>query len=178
MLQLDNMYRDYNSGHFGNESVKAFTGLEIEHTLAYGKQTLFLASNGFDTDQVLALATLHDCEAVYYGANRTFQYNIGTHVFQMKKLLEHGYYVTIDYRYAYHEEVKSRFALIWNEPKFIPFCSIIFKDSDDDKQLHFKIDDVTFRHSNPGVWTMSMKNFKDKSGFTDWDQYSKDEIIK
>jgi hypothetical protein len=96
----------------------------------------------------------------------------------MKKLLDHGYYITIDYPYADHEEVKKRFALIWNEPKFIPFCSIIFKDSDDDKQLHFKIDDVTFRHSNPGVWTMSMKKFKDKSGFTDWDQYSKDEIIK
>ena len=178
MLQLDNMYRDYNSGHFGNESVKAFTGLEIEHTLAYGKKTLFLATNGFDTDQVLELATLHDCEAIYYGANRTFQYNIGTHVFQMKKLLDHGYYITIDYPYADHEEVKKRFALIWNEPKFIPFCSIIFKDSDDDRQLHFKIDDVTFRHSNPGVWTMSMKKFKDKSGFTDWNQYSKDEIIK
>ena len=178
MLQLDNMYRDYNSGHFGNESVKAFTGLEIEHTLAYGKKTLFLTTNGFDTDQVLELATLHDCEAIYYGANRTFQYNIGTHVFQMKKLLDHGYYITIDYPYADHEEVKKRFALIWNEPKFIPFCSIIFKDSDDDRQLHFKIDDVTFRHSNPGVWTMSMKKFKDKSGFTDWDQYSKDEIIK
>jgi len=178
MLQLNNMHRDYNSGHFGNEVVKAFTGLEIEHTLAYGKQTLFLASNEFDTDQVLALATLHDCEAVYYGANRTFQYNIGTHVFQMKKLLDNGYYVTIDYPFADHEEVKKRFALIWNESKFIPFCSIIFKDSDDDKQLHFKIDDVTFRHSNPGVWTMSMKDFKDRAGFTDWDQYSKDEIIK
>jgi hypothetical protein len=178
MLQLNNMHRDYNSGHFGNESVKAFTGLEIEHTLAYGKQTLFLASNEFSTDQVLELVTLHDCEAVYYGANRTFQYNIESHVFQMKKLLEHGYYVTIDYPYADHEEVKKRFALIWNEPRFIPFCSIIFRDSDDDKQLHFKIDDVTFRHSNPGVWTMSMKDFKDKSGFTDWDQYSKDEIIK
>ena len=178
MLQLNNMYRDYNSGHFGNESVKAFTGLEIEHTLAYGKKTLFLATNGFDTDQVLELATLHDCEAIYYGANRTFQYNIGTHVFQMKKLLDHGYYITIDYPYADHEEVKKRFALIWNEPKFIPFCSIIFKDSDDDKQLHFKIDDVTFRHSNPGVWTMSMKKFKDNSGFTDWDQYKQDEIVK
>ena len=178
MLQLHNMHRDYNSGHFGNESVKAFTGLEIEHTLAYGKQTLFLASNEFSTDQVLELVTLHDCEAVYYGANRTFQYNIESHVFQMKKLLEHGYYVTIDYPYADHEEVKKRFALIWNESKFIPFCSIIFRDSDDDKQLHFKIDDVTFRHSNPGVWTMSMKNFKEKSGFTDWNQYSKDEIIK
>ena len=96
----------------------------------------------------------------------------------MRKLLDNGYYVTIDYPYADHEEVKKRFALIWNEPRFIPFCSIIFKDSDDDRQLHFKIDDVTFRHSNPGVWTMSMKDYKDKSGFTDWDQYAKDDIIK
>ena len=107
MLQLNNMHRDYNSGHFGNESVKAFTGLEIEHTLAYGKQTLFLATNEFNTEQVLELATLHGCEAVYYGANRTFQYNIGTHVFQMKKLLDNGYYVTIDYPFADHEEVKK-----------------------------------------------------------------------
>ena len=178
MLQLNNMHRDYNSGHFGNESVKAFTGLEIEHTLAYGKRTLFLATNELGTEEVLELATVNGCEAVYYGANRTFQYNIATHVFQMKKLLDNGYYVTIDYQYKDHEEVKKSFSLIWNEPKFIPFCSIIFEHSDDDQQLHFKIDDVTFRHSNPGVWTMSMKDYKDKAGFTDWDQYAKDEIIK
>lgn len=172
------MHRDYNSGHFGNESVKAFTGMEIEHTIAYGKKTLFLATNELSTDEVLELVTLHGCGAVYYGANRTFQYNIGTHVFQMRKLLDNGYYVTIDYQYKDHEEVKKRFALVWNEPKFIPFCSIIFEHSDDDQQLHFKIDDVTFRHSNTGVWTMRMKDFKKKAGFTDWNQYSKDELVK
>ena len=87
MLQLHNMHRDYNSGHFGNEKVSVFTGLEIEHTLAYGKQTLFLATNNLSTDEILELAVLNNCEAIYYGANRTFQYNIETHVFQMKKLL-------------------------------------------------------------------------------------------
>jgi hypothetical protein len=178
MLQLQNMHRDYNSGHFGNEDVSVFTGVEIEHTLAYGKQTLFLATNNLSTDEILELAVLNNCEAIYYGANRTFQWNIESHVFQIKKLLDNGYYVTIDYPYANHEEVKKRFGLIWNEPKFIPFCSIIFKDSDDDRQLHFKIDDVTFRYSNPGVWTTSMRNFKEKSGFTSWNQYNKDEIIK
>jgi len=178
MLQLGNMNRDYATGHYSNSEVNVFTGVEIEHTIAYGKRTLFLATNSLSTDDVLELATMNGCEAVYYGANRTFQYNLGTQVFQMKKLLDNGYYVTIDYPYADHEEVKKRFALIWNEPRFIPFCSIIFQHSDDDQQLHFKIDDVTFRHSNPGVWTMSMKEFKEKSGFTDWDQYGKDEIIK
>ena len=108
MLQLNNMHRDYNSGHFGNEEVSVFTGLEIEHTLAYGKQTLFLATNNLNTDTILELAVLNNCEAIYYGANRTFQYNIESHVFQMKKLLDNGYYVTIDYTFADHEEVKKR----------------------------------------------------------------------
>jgi len=178
MLQLHNMHRDYNTGHFDNTEVSIFIGLEIEHTLAYGRQTLFLATNELSTDDILELAVKHHCEAIYYGANRTFNYKIETHLFQIKKLLDNGYYVTIDYPYVDHKEIKKRFSLIWNEPRFIPFCSVIFENSDDDQQLHFKIDDVTFRHSNPGVWTMSMREFKRKSGFTDWDQYSKDEIIK
>ena len=172
------MHRDYNTGHYDNTEVKIFTGLEIEHTLAYGKKTLFLATNNLSIDEILTLATSNGCEAVYYGANRTFMPQIETHLFQIKKLLDNGYYVTIDYPYVDHKEIKKRFSLIWNEPRFIPFCSVIFENSDDDQQLHFKIDDVTFRHSNPGVWTMSMQEFKRKSGFTDWDQYSKDEIIK
>ena len=60
MLQLHNMHRDYNSGHFGNEEVSVFTGLEIEHTLAYGKQTLFLATNNLSTDEILELANLYE----------------------------------------------------------------------------------------------------------------------
>jgi len=172
------MHRDYATGHFDNTEVKVFTGIEIEHTIAYGKRTLFLATNDLSTDEVLELATINGCEAVYYGGNRTLNYRLESQIFQIKKLLDNGYYVTIDYPYADHKEVKKRFALIWNEPRFIPFCSIIFEHSDDDRQLHIKIDDVTFRHSNPGVWTMSMRDFKQKSGFTDWDQYGKDEIVK
>ena len=79
---------------------------------------------------------------------------------QIIKFLEHGYYVTIDYPFELHQLVSQKFALCWKNSKFIPFCSIIFPDSEEDTSLCFKIDDIEFKKTNPGVWTMSMKDFK------------------
>jgi hypothetical protein len=39
------------------------------------------------------------------------------------------------------------------------------------------VDDVDFNKTNPGVWTMSMTDFKKQAGFTQWDEYKKDEPI-
>ena len=122
------MLRDYKTGM--SEDVGVFSGKEIEHTPAYGLQTLFLARNDMTFDQIHELAVEVDAEAIYYGANRTFMYNHGTQIAQMMKFLDKGYYVTIDYPYNLHEEVKKRFKLVWNREKFIPFCSIIFFASD------------------------------------------------
>ena len=47
-----------------------------------------------------------------------------------------------------------------------------------DSNLCFKIDDVDFDKSNKGVWTMSMKDFKSKAGFTKWNEYKQDEPIE
>ena len=41
-----------------------------------------------------------------------------------------------------------------------------------------KVDDVDFKATGPGVWTMSMNNFKQSSGFTSWDEYKQDEPIE
>ena len=105
-------------------------------------------------------------------------YNHGTQIAQMMKFLDKGYYVTIDYPYNLHDEVKKRFKLIWNREKFIPFCSIIFADSEEDDNLCIKIDDKDFNKTNPGVWTMSMNHFKQSSGFTSWKEYKQDEPIQ
>ena len=77
-----------------------------------------------------------------------------------------------------HAEVKERFKDIWKEDKFIPFCSVIFPDSENDDNLCIKVDDVDFDKTNPGVWTMSMDHFKQTSGFTSWDEYKQDEPIE
>ena len=169
------MLRDYNDGT--HNDVGVFSGIEIEHTPAYGKQTLFLARNDLNYDQIVDLCKQVKAEAVYYGANRSFMPNIATQINQIVRLLEEGYYVTIDYQYSIHEQVKKFYKNVWNKEKFIPFCSIIFENSGNDNNLCFKIDDIDFNKTNPGVWTMTMNNFKQTSGFTKWDQYKKDQPL-
>ena len=170
------MKRTYKSGIKNN--VKVFSGLEIEHTPAYGKQTLFLARNDLTFDQIQELAVLSNAEAIYYGANRSYIHSYFQQVLQVIKFIEHGYYVTVDYPFELHQMVSQKYALTWKHEKFIPFCSIIMPDSEEDTSLCFKIDDVDFNKTNPGVWTMSMKNFKSKAGYTVWDDYKKDEPIE
>ena len=170
------MKRTYSTGI--KKDVTVFSGLEIEHTPAYGLQTLFIARNDLTFDQIQELAVLSNAEAIYYGANRSYVHGHYMQVPQIMKFLEHGYYVTVDYPFELHQMVGQKFALIWKHKKFIPFCSIIMPDSEEDSSLCFKIDDIEFNKTNPGVWTMSMKDFKDKAGFTKWDEYKTDEPME
>jgi glutathione S-transferase len=41
-----------------------------------------------------------------------------------------------------------------------------------------KLDDRDFASTNPGVWCHSLHDLKDRRVFTDWSQYTKDEIVK
>ena len=80
------MDRDYKTGK--SDDVGVFSGLEIEHTPAYGKQTLFLARNDLVFDQIIELAEQSKAEAVYFGANRTFMLqSLDYNSAQMMKLL-------------------------------------------------------------------------------------------
>ena len=170
------MKRTYSTGI--KKDVTVFSGIEVEHTPAYGLQTLFLARNDLTFDQIQELAVMSNAEAIYYGANKSYMHNQFMQVPQIIKFLEHGYYVTVDYPYELHQLVSQKYALTWKHKKFIPFCSIIMPDSEEDTSLYFKIDDTDFNKTNPGVWTMGMKDFKSKAGYTIWDDYKKDEPIE
>ena len=111
------MLRDYNDGKHNNVGI--FSGKEIEHTPAYGLQTLFLARNDLTLDQILALCEKVNAEAVYYGANRCFEANIPTQTHQMMKLLEDGYYVTVDYPYVKHAIVQKQLKGIYLQRSFL-----------------------------------------------------------
>jgi|TARA_B100000073_G_scaffold11317_1_gene9499 hypothetical protein len=170
------MIRDYTIGV--SENVKVFSGKEVEHTPAYGLQTLFLARNDLTYDQIKELCVKVDAEAVYFGANRCYVNNLANQPMQVNRLLNDGYFVTIDYQYAIHNEVKKRYSAVWQHEKFIPFCSVIFENSEEDNKLCFKIDDVDFNTSNKGVWTMNMEDFKKQAGYTTWDEYKQDKPIE
>ena len=105
------MERTYKTGV--RNDVKVFSGIEVEHTPAYGKQTLFLARNDLTFDQIQELAVLSNAEAIYYGANRSYMHNHYMQVPQIIKFLEHGYYVTVDYPFELHQMVCQKFALTW-----------------------------------------------------------------
>ena len=170
------MDRDYKTGK--SDSVGIFSGFEVEHTPAFGKKTLFLARNDLLFDQIVDLAQEVNAEAIYFGANRSFMHNIVNTPQVIKRLMRKGYWCTIDYQHSVHAEVKERFKEIWNEEKFIPFCSIIFPHSEEDEKLYMKVDDVDFKATGPGVWTMSMNHFKQSAGFTSWDEYKQDKPIQ
>ena len=146
------MKRNYSTGI--KKDVTVFSGIEVEHTPAYGKQTLFLARNDLTFDQIQECAVMANAEAIYYGANRSYIHGHYMQVPQIMKFLEHDYYVTVDYPFELHQMVSQKFALLWKHKKFIPFCSIIMPDSEEDSSVCFKIDDIDFDKTNPGVWTI------------------------
>ena len=82
------MDRDYKTGK--SDSVGVFSGLEVEHTPAFGKQTLFLARNDLFFDDIIELVEKVKAEAIYFGANRTFMPHIVTQLTQIMKLLDKG----------------------------------------------------------------------------------------
>ena len=61
------MKRDYENGT--SEDVTFFTGIEIEHTPAYGKKTLFVT--GVQSVEQIAI-NLQGCEHIFFGANHSF----------------------------------------------------------------------------------------------------------
>ena len=144
------MDRDYKTGK--SDSVGIFSGFEVEHTPAFGKKTLFLARNDLLFDQIVDLAQEVNAEAIYFGANRSFMHNIVNTPQLIKRLMDKGYWCTIDYQYSVHKDVKQN--------------------------LCIKVDDVDFNKTNPGVWTMTMDHYKQSSGYTSWEEYKQDEPLE
>ena len=63
------MKRDYTTGEAKN--VDYFVGEEIEHTPAYLLKTLFVVGVKAP-EQITDIATKHECDHVYFGANQSF----------------------------------------------------------------------------------------------------------
>lgn len=165
-------------GH--DATVRFFHGTEVEHTPAFGKKTLFVV--GIQPIDNIAL-NLHGAEHIYFGANMSFP-NPDTNDYKawqpwermIKFFLDNGYLCTLDI------DVKSAEGLVESglveENNFIPVISVKLPYA----QLlgynaTIKIDDKDFAATNPGVWCHSLHELKDRSKFTDWSKYTKDEIL-
>ena len=162
-----------------DESVKFFTGTEVEHTPALGKKTLFVV--GVQTEDDIA-AHLTGCEHIYFGANQSFpNSDINARGWldwenMILPFLDRGYLCTLDIDVKSVEGLlESGFTEYHN---FIPMISVKLPYI---RQLGYnatlKLDDKDFAATNPGVWCHSVHKLQSRTAFTDWSKYTKDETL-
>lgn len=177
------MKRDYTSGIA--EKITFFTGKEIEHTPAFGMDTLFVVGC-HEPNAVLDIIkdpgkVNVDIKHIYFGANQSFnpksreewlKWTDMVHV-----LLESGYWCTLDFDVTHTEQLHE-----WGlteKRRFIPMISVKLPSL----QLlgynaTLKLDDIDFDATNPGVWCHRVRDLTTTESFTHWDQYKEDNIVK
>lgn len=163
-----------------DESVKFFTGTEVEHTPALGKKTLFVV--GVQTEEHIA-SNINGCEHIYFGANMSFpnpDVNDANTWDQWEDMimpfLRAGYLCSLDI------DIRSVEGLLegglCENRNFIPMISVKLPYI---RQLGYnavlKIDDKDFAATNPGVWCHSVHELQNRAVFTDWSKYTKDKTL-
>ena len=167
----------------GHDNVQFFTGTEVEHTPAFGKQTLFVVG----VQSVDDIAHHFDMnprgiEHIFFGANHSFHPDPDDHAewqrweSMITHFLEKGYMCSLDipikcveafndtglceYRnFVPQIRVSIPYIRLWNYNTMI------------------KLDDNDFDATNPGVWTHSLHSLMSRRTFTDWDQYNEDSTL-
>jgi len=171
------MQRDYATGEA--TEVTYFTGVEIEKTPAYGMQTLFVVGVR-PLEEITDIVTQRKCDHVYLGANQSFD---GKDINDWDKmiggLLRLGLKVTLDFDSKFCQSKEKWLASLSQFDNFIPQISLKIPNlTKYNNNATIKIDDTDFRASNDGVWCHSLDTLKTQETFTDWAQYTKDEIIR
>lgn len=175
------MKRDYESGIADN--VVFFTGTEVEHTPAYGMETLFVTGVQREAD---VRKHLGDIRHIFFGANHSFQPgtmfpkdagNWERWENMMKPFLDEDYLVTLDVPMDHAEALLESFMVECQN--FIPQIRIPLPYI---KQYNYntmiKLDDRDFKATNPGVWCHRLHDLMDSGKFTSWEQYKGDKVIK
>ena len=173
------MNRDYDDGV--KDDVIFFTGIEIEHTPAYGKKTLFVVGTQ-DADKIVELAQKESCDHIYLGANHSFNDASNDAQDAWEKLcldlLKQDFWVTLDFDVRYYDAILDLLCSLNEHDKFIAQISVKLPYlSNLNYNACIKIDDKDFKATNPGVWVHQVHDLMDRQAFTDWSKYGKDKAI-
>ncbi len=175
------MKRNYQNSE--SDNVTYFTGKEIEHTPAFGMETLFVVGVQ-STDELSALlnkVTFKNIKHIFFGANHS--YNPQTYdehrawEVMITFFLDKDYLCSLDIPINQVEEFHD--GGLCEYDNFIPQIRVpipYIKLWNYNTML--KIDDRDFKATNPGVWSHSLHTLMDRNNFTDWSQYTKDTILK
>ena len=174
------MEREYQAGT--KNDVTIFTGIEIEHTPAYGKKTLFVVGI-HSSDELTAIAIKNNCDHIYICANHSYAPTDYDEVIRWEgmimDLLKKEFWITLDIDYNSYEWSEDMMVDLCCYDKFIPMISVKLPYITNlNYNTCVKIDDSDFKATNPGVWVHHLHDLMDRKKFTDWSKYGKDEIIK
>ena len=172
------MKRDYVQGE--QDDVQFFTGVEIEHTPAYGMNTLFVTSLQTIDAIELLLATNNNIKHIFFGANHSFNPTTPEEWDSWEEMivhfLENEYWCSLDIPMTAVESFND--GRLNEFDNFIPQIRVpvpYIKLWNYNTMI--KIDDKGFKATNPGVWSHSLHSLTNRQNFTPWSKYKDDKII-
>jgi hypothetical protein len=162
------------------DDVIFFTGVEVERTPAYGQMTLFVTGVQ-DTSKIEELYNKHNCSHIFFGANHSLQRYYPSPKIEIWErmitpFLARGILCSLDIPLDIVESVNAfKFS---KHPNFIPQIRIplphIEKMND---STMIKLDDKGYDQTNPGVWTIKLKDLRENNKLTEWSEYTNDKEI-
>lgn len=158
----------------GHETVNFFHGKEVEHTPAFGLNTLFVV--GVQSKEEIA-QNINGAEHIFFGANHSFdpQNNLDWQRWEgmIGYFLGLGYLCSLDIPITAVEQFND--SGLCEFRNFIPQIRVSIPYT---KLWNYntmlKIDDTDFDATNPGVWTHSLHSLMTRDAFTSWNEYNKD----
>jgi hypothetical protein len=171
----------------GYDSKSFFLGREVEHTPALGQKTLFVIGlqpadriQAMLNDPYLALGS-ETTQHIYFGANHSYDPKTDQARQDWERLIETflnaGYWCTLDFDIR-HAELVAKSALV----RYNTFIPIISAKIPHIRSLNYntilKIDDRDFADTNPGVWCHRLHDLQNTDDFTNWSEYTKDEVLR
>lgn len=172
------MERTYQNGV--SSTAKYFIGPEVEHTINFGKKTLFIVGKPDAYHLIEQVLRENQCEHYFFGANNSFhpqsQQEVDEYAVCMR-MLSMSKPVSIDVGIEYMPLVMN--SLI----PFVPGICIQIKVpvphiNKLNERTFLKIDDVGFNETNPGVWTVPLTTITNSPfSYNDWTVYKEDTML-
>ena len=151
--------------------VKFFVGKEVEHTVAQGETTLFVA--GWQpVEEILSRALNEKCTHIhlcYFDPDRFDQWKLWEEL--LLHLCDNGVKVTLEFEVKYSEDIFKMG--LHDYSNFIPVITAVLPNSSKyNFNTAFKIADKGFDKTNEGTWSMQLQDVLDKEHFIPWSKYS------
>jgi len=165
------MNRDYESGVL--DTPVLFVGKEVERTRHYNEQTLFVVGLEFSISDIAKTATEQECTHIYLAANHSYPSGHQESLWLWYcESLGKDFNVTLEVE---HKHLTEKLINASDTYDFVLMVGCPVPNIH--KNVVVKVDDIDFKATNPGVWTVMPLTHTDVH-FTSWECYTSDKVIQ